>query len=72
VAGSGQCPRLLASRLSGVFLRRLECFEHIDEIVHFLKFIGHASGHCGSDFERLMDTDEIVIHGVERHGASVN
>jgi len=37
----------------------------------FPERISHASAHCRSDFERLVDTHEIVVHRMERHGAGV-
>jgi hypothetical protein len=45
--------------------------KHRDDIGHFPKLLRNASGHCWGNPERLMDTDEIVVHRVKRNSSSV-
>ena len=52
-------------------LFRRSSLQHLDNIGHFPKFVGHASGHRGSDPERLVNADEIVIHRMERDRGGV-
>jgi hypothetical protein len=49
----------------------LERIEHIHNVSHFSKAICYASGHCGADFECLVQPNEIVIHRVKRDRARV-
>src|SRR5208282_6363567 len=52
-------------------LRRLEIFQHLNDVGYFPKFAGHASGHCGRHAQRLMDAHEIVEHRMKRNRASM-
>ena len=42
-----------------------------DDIFHAPKFVSRASGHRGSNFQRLMDAAEIVEHEIERQRVAV-
>jgi hypothetical protein len=52
-------------------MRSLEGFEQVHHVAHFPKPIGYTGGHGRSNFERLMDADEIVVHRMKRDGAGV-
>ena len=50
---------------------KIPLFQHRNHITNFPELVGDASRHRGSDLQRLMDADEIVIHHVQRDGVRV-
>jgi hypothetical protein len=45
--------------------------KHLDSIGNFPKLHSDASGHRGSDPERSMNADEIVVHRMKRNRGGV-
>ena len=39
--------------------------EHVHDITDFPKSLGHARGHCGAHFERLVDANKIIIQEMQ-------
>jgi len=45
--------------------RLLPTLKHVHNITDFPKSLGHARGHCGAHFERLVDANKIIIQEMQ-------
>jgi hypothetical protein len=45
----------------------LPSLQHSNDILHFPKLLGDASGHRRAHLERLMDADKIAIQEMQAH-----
>ena len=43
----------------------LPTLKHVHNITDFPKSLGHARGHCGAHFERLVDANKIIIQEMQ-------